>query len=125
MPPKSLITQQSVSSAKAARAIAMRRQMTLAEKKLWGQLRGNRLEGFHFRRQQVIEPYIVEFYCHQVALVVEVDGGIHLDQQAYDHERQLYLQSLGLRVIRFTNREILHNFEVVLAEILRACRAMP
>ena len=125
MPSKSLITQQSVTSAKADFAKEMRRQMTPAEKKLWKRLHSSRLEGFHFRRQQVIEPYIVDFYCHQTALVVEIDGGIHQYQQVYDHERELYLQSLGLKVIRFTNLEVTHNLDGVLEEILRACEPTP
>jgi very-short-patch-repair endonuclease len=80
MPVKKLITQQEISSAKMMRSRELRHEMTLAECKLWERLRANRLEGFHFRRQQIIEPYIVDFYCHQAALVIEVDGGIHLDQ---------------------------------------------
>mgnify|MGYP001252608911 CR=1 FL=1 len=73
---KQIVTGQKVSAAKEARAKELRREMTPAEGKLWMGLRANRLEGFHFRRQQVIEPYIVDFYCHQAALVIEVDGGV-------------------------------------------------
>ncbi len=96
--------------------------MTSAECKLWARLRRSALEGFHFRRQQVIEPYIVDFYCHQAALVIEVDGSIHQDQQEYDHQRDLDLQLLGLRVIRFSNKDVNQNLEGVLEEILQSCR---
>jgi very-short-patch-repair endonuclease len=96
--------------------------MTPAERKLWARLRGNRLEGFHIRRQQIIEPYIVDFYCHQTALVIEVDGGIHQNQQDYDHQRDQYLQALGLHVVRFTNLDVMKNMDTVLEEILYLCR---
>ena len=116
---RSLITQQKVSNAKLARAKEMRSEPTAAEHKLWQQLRANRLEGLHFRRQQVIEPYIVDFYCHKTQLVIEVDGGIHLEQEVYDCQRE---QDLKARGLRFTNREVLNNLDTVLTEILRACR---
>ena len=79
MPPKSLITQQAVRLDKLQRVKDLRREMTPSERKLWARLRAGRLEGIHFRRQQVIEPYIVDFYCHQAALVIEVDGSVNLD----------------------------------------------
>ena len=125
MPPKSPITQQTVTPAKLQRPQAMRRDMTPAERKLWSRLRAGRLEGIHFRRQQIIEPYIVDFYCHQAALVIEVDGDIHLQQQDYDQQREQGLRSHGLRVIRFSNTEINQNIDAVLAEILRTCSTAP
>jgi very-short-patch-repair endonuclease len=121
MPPKSLITQQPVNPAKLQRAKDMRREPTPAERKLWSRLRAGRLVGIHFRRQQIIGPYIVDFYCHQARLVIEVDGEIHLQQQEYDQQREQMLQSHGLRVMRFSNTEINQNIEGVLAEILRTC----
>jgi very-short-patch-repair endonuclease len=66
--------------------------------------------------------YIVDFYCHQAALVIEVDGSVHQEQQDYDHQRQRDLQSLGLHVIRFSNTDVNQNLEGVLEEILRSCR---
>ena len=122
MPVKQIVIGQKITAAKAARAREMRREMTPAEAKLWARLRTNRLEGFHFRRQQVIEPYIVDFYCHQAALVVEVDGGAHLDQQEYDQLRESQLNARGLQVLRFSNRDVMKNMDAVLVEILRACR---
>ena len=99
----------------------MRRQMTPAEAKLWQRLRAGRLEGFHFRRQQVIDRFIVDFYCHGTDLVVEVDGGVHLDQVEYDRERDKFLQDRGLKVLRFTNHDVNHNLGVVLTAILEVC----
>jgi very-short-patch-repair endonuclease len=122
MPPKSLITQQAVRLDKLQRVKDLRREMTPSERKLWARLRAGRLEGIHFRRQQVIEPYIVDFYCHQAALVIEVDGSVHQDQQEYDCQRDHDLQLLGLRVIRFSNTDVNQNLEGVLEEILRSCK---
>jgi very-short-patch-repair endonuclease len=122
MPPRSLVTQQSLSPGKFERAKEMRREMTPAERKLWSHLRAGRLDGFHFRRQQIIEPYIADFYCHQVGLVIEADGDVHLDQQEYDHQRDEHLQTQGLRVLRFTNCEIMQNLDTVLEKIYLACR---
>jgi very-short-patch-repair endonuclease len=124
MPDKSLITQQNISPLLKARAKEMRKQMTPAEHKLWQSLRANRLEGFHFRRQQIIAPYIVDFYCHAVGLVVEVDGEVHLEQEAYDKDRDAYLQASGLKVLRFNNREVWNQLDLVLGEILRECRLL-
>lgn len=122
MPNKQLITGQKITLAKLEQAIEMRREMTPAERRLWARLRAGRLGGFHFRRQQVIEPYIVDFYCHQTGIIVEVDGDVHLNQQDRDQKRDQYLQSLGLQVLRFWNSDIDHHLETVLEEILRACQ---
>jgi very-short-patch-repair endonuclease len=125
MPIKHIITEQQVSTKKLEKAIDLRKHMTPAETILWKHLRANRLEGFHFHRQQVIRGYIVDFYCHQANLVVEVDGEIHLAQQEYDHKRDAILSALGLRVMRFTNAQVEHNLGTVLAAILDACRLVP
>jgi very-short-patch-repair endonuclease len=122
MAQKQIVSGQRVTAVKQARAKELRGEMTPAECKLWSRLRAGRLEGFHFRRQQVIEPYIVDFYCHQAALVVEVDGSVHLEQQAYDQQRERDLQLSGLRVVRFLNTDVNQNFEGVLEEILLSCR---
>ena len=96
--------------------------MTPAELKLWQRLRAGRLEGFHFRRQQIIDRFIVDFYCHQADLVVEVDGSVHLNQKDYDDQRDLHLQQRGLGVLRFTNTDVNTNLEGVLDAILEACQ---
>ena len=112
-----IVTQQPVVPAKVERARELRRRMTVEEKILWHHLRGNRLCGVHFRRQQVIDGFIVDFYCHAAGLVVEVDGEIHRKQVAYDAEREQILVDRGLRVIRFKNVEVRQNVVEVLARI--------
>lgn len=124
MPNKKIITGQHITIEQFERSRELRRQMTPAENKLWQRLRAGRLEGYHFRRQQVIDRLIVDFYCHQAGLVVEVDGGVHLEQEEYDQQRDLHLQSRGLRVIHFTNTDVNHQIEVVLAAILQACQRL-
>ncbi len=79
------------------------------------------MAGFHFHRQQVIDRFIVDFYCHQADLVVEVDGGVHLAQEEYDRARDEALTAHGLRVLRFTNDEIAQHMDLVLSAILEAC----
>jgi very-short-patch-repair endonuclease len=95
--------------------------MTPCERKLWVHLRANRLGGFHFRRQQIIDGYIVDFYCHQARLVVEVDGSSHLDQKDYDQARDAHLTVLGLQVLRFFNSDVDRDIDLVLEAILSAC----
>ena len=87
MPVKNIIPGQKVTKEKQERARELRREMTPAEKILWQELRANKL-GVHFRRQQVIQGFIVDFYCHKSALVIEVDGDIHDLQQEEDARRE-------------------------------------
>jgi very-short-patch-repair endonuclease len=123
MPIKHIVTEQRVNPKKLEKAIDLRDHMTPSETILWKYLRANRLEGLHFRRQQVIRGYIVDFYCHQANLVVEVDGAVHLTQQEYDHKRDAILTDIGLRVLRFTNQQVDHDLQGVLTAILAACRS--
>jgi very-short-patch-repair endonuclease len=116
MPIKNIIPGQRVAKEKLQRARELRRDMTPAEKILWQELRANRL-GIHFRRQQVIAGFIVDFYCHKAALVVEVDGDIHDLQQEDDTKREKALQDMGLRVVRFRNDEVLKDISVVVGRI--------
>ncbi|MCW3095251.1 MAG: restriction endonuclease like protein [Chthonomonadaceae bacterium] len=95
----------------------MRREMTEAEAVLWDHLRGNRCGGLHFRRQQVIDGFIADFYCHAVGLIIEVDGSIHQHQVDYDLLRDRLLSTRGLRVVRFSNDRIYTDLPTVLAEI--------
>jgi very-short-patch-repair endonuclease len=82
--------------------------MTLAQKILWQELRGNKLR-VHFRRQQIIGGFIVDFYCHKAELVVEVDGDIHDLQQEEDVRREKVLREMGLRIVRFGNEEVVRD----------------
>jgi len=122
MPARNIIVGQKVDQVKVQRAKELRRQMTREERILWQQLRTNRLQGFHFRRQQVIAGFITDFYCHTAGLVVEMDGGIHQQQAEYDAERDRVLAARGLRILRIRNIEILENLAGVLARIAAACR---
>jgi very-short-patch-repair endonuclease len=81
----------------------LRQNMTDAEMKLWSRLRAHRMEDVHFRRQHAIGRYVVDFCSIREKLIVEVDGGQHIDQVDYDAERTAYLESQGFRVIRFWN----------------------
>jgi very-short-patch-repair endonuclease len=98
---------QTVTGEKAARAKQLRREMTEAEQRLWTLLRGRRLDGYRFRRQQVIDGFIVDFYCHEVALVVEVDGGVHTATREYDEERDGVLRGRGISILRLTNEDVM------------------
>ena len=122
MPVKNIVRGQKVSDEMLERAKKLRREMTPAEKVLWKQLKANRLQGLHFRRQQVVHGYYPDFYCHQHELIVEVDGDIHDLQQEYDAEREEYLESLGFRIIRFTNEEITKKLKSVLQRIVDECK---
>ena len=85
--------------------------------RLWHSLRRRRLCGLKFRRQHSIERFIVDFYCADPPLIIEVDGPIHDYTPEEDAIRQEFLESLGYRVIRFTNDDVLHNLDVVLRGI--------
>src|SRR5215212_6733999 len=103
MSARNIVIGQNVTSQKVQRARELRKNMTEAEKVLWQSLRANRLNGWHFRRQQIIGGFIADFYCHAAALVVETDGEIHQSQQEYDEERsELIRRQYGIEVIRFT-----------------------
>jgi len=91
------------------------------ESKLRSHLCANRLGGFHFRRQQIIDGYIVDFYCHAAGLVIELDGGGHLNQQDYDQARLAHLTALGLKKLRFFNSDIERDMNHVLEASLSTC----
>ncbi|MGV3724757.1 MAG: endonuclease domain-containing protein [Actinomycetota bacterium] len=95
----------------------LRRRQTPAEAALWERLRANRLRGRKFRRQHPVGVFVLDFFCDAARLVIELDGGIHLEseQRLRDVERQLVLETLGLTVLRFRNEEVLHNVDGVLA----------
>ena len=97
-------------------ARALRRNMTDAERLLWSRLRIGQL-GFGFRRQHPIAPYVVDFYCIERRLAIELDGGQHEDQRARDEARTQWLAEHGFRLLRFSDREALMETETVLAEI--------
>ena len=118
MPIKNIIPGQRVKNEKLELARELRREMTPAEKILWQELRGNKL-GAHFRRQQVIAGFIVDFYCHKAGLVIELDGSIHdeTEQKEMDTNRDKALTELGLRTVRFRNEEVLRDLSRVVGRI--------
>jgi very-short-patch-repair endonuclease len=92
-----------------------------AEKRLWRMLRNRRLAGFKFRRQVPMGNYIVDFYCHDAKLAVEADGGQHSEPQnkSLDEKRTAYLGSLGIRVVRFWDNDVLKETDAVLRQVFR------
>jgi len=106
------------------RARALRRTMTDAERRLWYGLRGRQLNGAKFKRQQPCGDYVLDFVCLEFRLVVEIDGGQHLDSER-DRFRDAWLQSEGFRVLRFRNDEVLLRTDAVLAEIARHLTCSP
>ena len=102
----------------------LRKKQTPAEALLWKILRSHKLDGLKFRRQHPLSRFIVDFYCHSLLLVVEVDGDIHLlkEVRQYDMKREERLKSLGLTVIRFTNEQVFTEPEVILEAILKLKR---
>lgn len=100
------------------KAKALRKNLTEAEKKLWDTLRSKQMEQFKFRRQQPIGNYIVDFFCSELRLVVELDGGQHAEQMGYDEKRTQFLQSQGYHVLRFWNNEVMGNIEGVYGVIV-------
>jgi very-short-patch-repair endonuclease len=106
-------------AAKKERAKQFRQEMTPAEAILWQRLRTNKLDGLHFRRQQIINGLIADFYCHEAGLVVEVDGPVHAAQADADAERDRILTGRGLRVLRFTNAQVVQELPACLDAIRR------
>ncbi len=97
--------------------------MTPAEWRLWYFLKASRLNGLHFRRQQPIAGFIADFYCHQLKLIIEVDGSIHDQTKDYDSERDKALSSIGMTILHFQNDQVLSNINEVLAIIRHKARS--
>src|SRR5437868_10145112 len=102
------------------RARRFRREMTDAEVRLWLHLRAEQMDGYPFRRQVPMGPYVVDFACLKGRLVIEVDGGQHAEEVARDIRRSAWLESRGFQVLRFWNHEVLQETEGVLESIRAA-----
>ena len=117
MPSSKIITGQKIDPDKYKRAVELRKEMTPAEKILWERLKASRLNGFHFRRQQIITGFIVDFYCHSARLIIEIDGPVHNIQKEYDAEREKVLEDRGFCILRFSNQDVVENIEDVVVKI--------
>ena len=105
------------------KAKALRNNMTKAELLLWERLRNNQIIGLRFRAQHPIDIFIADFYCHVLKLVIEIDGGVHDDEEqtVYDKGRTAELNNLGIEVIRFSNAEVLSDIDTVVRKITEHC----
>ncbi len=101
------------------KAAILREHMTPAESIIWEKLNDRKLFKRKFRRQHPIDIFIVDFYCHPLLLIIEIDGGYHLnsDQKEYDLGRASELENWNLKIIRYTNDEVLHSTRIVLKKI--------
>ena len=102
------------------RAKELRKSPTEAELTLWKQICRRQLGGYRFRRQQPLGPYIANFVCFEKRLIIELDGGQHSENVAQDIERTRWLESQGLRVLRFWNNQVLREIEAVKQVIFEA-----
>jgi very-short-patch-repair endonuclease len=101
------------------RAIELRRESTPAEHRLWSRIRNDQL-GVSFRRQHAVGRYITDFCSPKARLIIELDGSQHLDQQEYDQERTKYFESIGYKVIRFWNNDVMKDMDSVIRAIMQA-----
>src|SRR3990167_6594291 len=103
----------------------LRTNQTDAEKLFWSRVRNRRLLNLKFKRQYVIEPYIVDFVCIERKLIVELDGGQHAERQDYDKKRSQYLENLGFTVLRFWDHDVLLSVDSVLDSIYNYLNSHP
>jgi very-short-patch-repair endonuclease len=106
------------------RARAMRHDPAPAEAKLWQLLRNRQLGGFKFRRQTPMPPFIADFYCAELKLIIELDGDSHTETRQYDANRTKRLMRDGTHVIRFLNTDVFDHIDAVLEEILCECEQL-
>ena len=113
---------QSVAAKNLSFAKRLRREMTAPERILWKVVRRNGIDGFHFRRQQAIAGYVVDFYCDAGKVAIELDGGVHQEQWKYDDARDRAISRIGIRVLRISNEAMLDS-EAVIGLIRKALRS--
>jgi very-short-patch-repair endonuclease len=104
-----------------ARARTLRQASTPPEQLLWLAVRNSQIDGMKFRRQHPVGPYVVDFFCQEARLVVEVDGMSHDDKAAQDAAKSRHLETEGYRVLRVTNEDVMHDLDAVTREIARLC----
>jgi very-short-patch-repair endonuclease len=113
-----MIRNQKSTQTKLSLAKSFRREMTMAERCFWNACRKHQIGGLHFRRQQVIQGFIADFYCSKLKLVIEIDGGIHELQKDYDNLRDHIINQYGIKVLRFSNDEVINHMDKVINNIL-------
>ena len=104
----------------------LRKNQTPAEKLLWKFISKDQISGLRFLRQYSVGPYILDFYCPKIRLGIEIDGSVHKEKEAriYDKDREKFLKSLDIEVIRFWNSDVLNNTEDVLSELLNKIKQL-
>jgi very-short-patch-repair endonuclease len=100
----------------------LRETQTPAETKLWRLLRDRRFHEFKFRRQYPLGPYVADFYCAKIRIIVELDGDSHATRKPYDRERDEWISAQDIRVLRYYNSDVHENIFEVMEAILKACR---
>jgi len=107
------------SAATKAQAAELRKNMTMAEKILWQKLRNRQICGLKFRRQHPAHIFILDFYCHEKRVAIEVDGNVHLspEQKEWDENRTFELNEFGITVLRFSNEEVINKIETVVNSV--------
>ena len=103
----------------------LRKEMTSAEGVVWSRIRNHRI-GYKFRRQFSIGTYVADFYCSELKLVVEIDGGQHFENEAieYDNARTKYFNDLGMTVVRYTKADVKRNPVSVMDDLMRHCEVL-
>ena len=122
--PHSLSRARERAGVRVSRARQLRAEPTQAETLLWQQLRGRQFDGFKFRRQRPIGPYFADFVCMECHLVIELDGGQHVGDAAYDVQRTNAIRQAGFQVVRFWNHDVLQETEAVLVSILQTLQTL-
>lgn len=104
------------------KANALRKRMTLPEKIIWDELKNRRITKVKFRRQHPVDIFIVDFYCHEIKLAIEIDGEVHLDEDVkeYDDGRTHDIEKLGITVLRFTNTDVINQRSKVISAIKKS-----
>ncbi len=99
------------------KARQLRNNSTNTEILLWGFLKGKQLKGYDFHRQKPIDEYIVDFFCSEIMLAIEIDGISHAGKEEYDEKRQMKLEALGVKILRFDDEEVFYNCDDVIRSI--------
>jgi very-short-patch-repair endonuclease len=108
------------------KAHELRMNMTKAEKKVWDELKNRNLFKVRFRRQHPVDIFVVDFYCHELKLAIEIDGNIHLEKEVseYDEGRTHDIEKFGIKILRFTNDQVFNDTDGVINKILEVISSL-